>query len=1471
MADTKPNSEPESQQTAAESIGGRLVAFCEQFEVAWKSGKRPSVRHYLERWEQPNDSELLRELLRIDLDYRRLNGDDVTPAEYESSFPDQQDVISEAFATTVESSPTRRERPTGGASSALQPGDTLGDYVLLEELGRGGMGVVFRAKQQSADRVVALKVIGRELLGAMASEHRDMIVERFKTEARAAARLEHDHLVTVYEVGESDGQHYYSMRYVQGRDLSAILQDGPLKNEQAAEYLECIARGMQAAHDNQILHRDLKPANILVDVATNRAMVTDFGLARLQEGESTMTQAHDLLGTPSYVSPEQATSAKDVTEATDVYGLGATLYHLITGRAPFHAATRMQTIDQVKNTEPVAPRTLNPDIDLDLETICLKCLEKEPRRRYASAQTLAEDLSRYLKREPILARPVGPAGRVYRWGRRNPVVATLMSVIAAVLVLGVMVSTYYAIQANERATETEAALADVEKQKKNAEAQKLVAEEQKQFAETQQKIAEKEAVRAGRAAYNVQIARVRELVGVRPEVAVELLEDPEAFPEEMREFTWGYFYRRAKTLELEFQCEEPVTAMTYTLDGDFIITGSPDGKARQWNAITGEFLDELDCGANVLSFAWLNKDVIAIGTSDGVVLFWNFTTGKSAGAAYLSNGWNKAITFSPNGQLLAVAANTSEVTVWDVPRLSKLLNRKPGLFSLVTGTTLSLATAEKALIQRFELSGARSVTFSPDGQFLAAGAESEVMIWATKDWQADYEFKHEVAKTVTSVKYSPSGRLLGIGGYNKSPLGQAVVIEADSKRIVSGATVQRGLIQGIAWSPNGRQFAQIDTDGQIHTWKDDLKGKAQLVGRHPSIINCVEFAPNSQRIATADKEGRVRLWRVSDASLTTQLAHHQSAVSDVVVAKKGSESGSVAASSAGKEVVVWTLPNGEVKHRLSEHSSTVHCIALNPTGTILAAGCELGDVSIWDLHSNKRELLETESEQAVVSLAISPNGKLLAVGRDDAIAIWNLATRKKTAELSAPGVNTDLQFSPQGDLLASVGFDRLLKLWNVAEAELIHTFSGHEDRILGVAFSPSGDAMATVGDQGTLILWDVARRIQRWRKNGSKSAIVAVAFSPDGKSLATGGYDWSIHLWDPNLGQKRAEFKSHLEGVTALTFTPDGSNLISGGIDRLVKVWKGPQVEIANSKTETKSQNGPKLKITLPSDIWPEDAPKLEPLAEFPAKLSNSIEMKLALIPAGKFQMGSKKSPAGIAGALGEQGWEFCLSEFPRHEVIMPRRYYMSTTEITRGQFKAFTDDTGYLTTAEVSGGGGSSLDPTTGKVLGTFEGQTWRNYYNNLGERINLKSDPNLPIAFVSWKDATAFCEWLSKKENARYRLPTEAEWEYACRAGTDTFYWCGDDYETLLECANVPDASFRKSQPSMDYYSVKGDDGYADLAPVGSFKPNPWGLYDMHGNVWEYCLDGFDEFFYYTEVKEDPIADIAHNRHVTRGGCFM
>ena len=391
----------------------RLDQVCDRYEDAWRDGFGPRIEDYLRDADVPPSrrAAMLVELLKVDRELRQARGDPPTISEYLDRFPGYAPVVRSLFGD-----------------------QRVGNYDLIGPVGEGGMGVVYRAHHRAMNRVVALKMIRPFHLDDSTA------VDRFRLEAQIAARLEHEHIVPVFEAGQADGQHFFTMRYIAGRSLAEVIDRRPIDGRRAARYLEQVARAVDYAHTRDVLHRDLKPRNILID-AEDRAFVTDFGMAKVLGGSRGATLTGDRLGTPPYMSPEQVRDPSRAGIASDVYSLGATLYEALTGCPPFQGDDPIEIMEKIGRQEPTPPRTINPDCARDLETICLKCLEKEPSRRYTSALELADDLRRFLDGVPIQARRVGPFERARKWARRHPAPAALavVSLIAILALAGVAV------------------------------------------------------------------------------------------------------------------------------------------------------------------------------------------------------------------------------------------------------------------------------------------------------------------------------------------------------------------------------------------------------------------------------------------------------------------------------------------------------------------------------------------------------------------------------------------------------------------------------------------------------------------------------------------------------------------------------------------------------------------------------------------------------------------------------------------------------------------------------------------------------------------------------------------------------------------------------------------------------------------------------------------------------------------------
>jgi eukaryotic-like serine/threonine-protein kinase len=487
----------------------------------------------------------------------------------------------------------------GSLSPVNRPGEIpeafrqFGDYEVLEEIARGGMGVVYKARQISLNRIVALKMI----LSGQLSAEQDL--QRFLAEAEAAANLDHPGIVPIFEVGEYNGQHYFSMGFVDGTSLAEKIQDGPLPAEIAVQFVKRVAEAMAFAHQHGVIHRDLKPGNVLVG-RDGQPRVADFGLAKRVEHDSGLTTSGQILGTPSYMPPEQASGNPDqVGERSDVYAMGAILYALLTGRPPFQAANPLDTIMQVTMQDPVSPRQLNQQISRDLETICLKCLEKDPARRYPSAQALADELQCVMNGEPIKARPVGKIGRGLRWCRRNPSLAAALLATVVSLLAGSIVSTFFAYQSyqrEQRARESE------RRAFHNLYAANL---------------------NLAQAAWNdANVHRVMELL--------EFFRPTSLDQEDLRGWEWYYMWRLCHADYQTLQGHTGVVfSLAYSSDGSMLATATDD-TIRLWDVKSRRLLRTLHGHRDMVTFVTFHPDGkrIASGSTDGTARVWDVERGS---------------------------------------------------------------------------------------------------------------------------------------------------------------------------------------------------------------------------------------------------------------------------------------------------------------------------------------------------------------------------------------------------------------------------------------------------------------------------------------------------------------------------------------------------------------------------------------------------------------------------------------------------------------------------------------------------------------------------------------------------------------------------------------------------------------------------------------------------------------------------
>jgi WD40 repeat protein len=1123
----------------------QIDVVCRRFEADWRAGARPPFDCYLA--EVPDQA---RSALRVELEAleRELQQSEETVARgkpsRESEAPtmapgeppthpipglDRQSIHEDATVAPGDQSTSDHEPGSTGevAVPSLPRVRYFGDYEIIREIARGGMGVVYQARQVSLNRPVALKMI---LAGQLADE---VDVRRFYTEAEAAANLDHPGIVPIYEVGQHEGQHYFSMGFVEGQSLSQRVAEGPLPSREAAALMVKVTLAIEYAHFRGVIHRDLKPGNILLDT-NGQPRVTDFGLAKKLESDSGLTGSGQIMGTPSYMPPEQAGGNRGaVGPAADVYALGATLYALITGRPPFQASSAMDTVLMVVSEEPVPPRRLNATVARDLETICLKCLEKEPAKRYASAAALTEDLHHYLAGEPIVARPVARLERAVKWAGRRPAIAGLLGLVALVIALGLGGVLWQWRAAVEARNEAQARERDAREAQAKEKVQSDLARERLQDALTAQAKERLQTELAEQRLYDVRMNLIQRYWedynrGLLQQGLDELLPANEGGIDR-RAFEWFYWQRKiaAGHATLKGSHASQVLSVVFSRDGHRLASASADRTIKVWDAATGREIRTLAGHTGpVLSIAFSpDGKRLASDSMDRTVKLWDAATGgvlitlKGRTAAAVGS-----VAFSPDGHRLASGSQDGgTVKVWDV------------------------ATGRELLALKGHTNYVLSVAFSPDGHRLAsAGADHTVKVWDAATGRPIHTLTAHT-NDVLSVAFSPDGgRLASAGGDLTIKLW--AVATGQEVRTLRGHT---GWITSVAFSPDGKRLASTSQDGTVKVWDAATGQEVRTLKGHTRWALSAVFSPDGRRLASGGSEGTVKIW--DDESGQETLTLKGGSVS-VAFSPDGRR---LAAGGRDHTMRVWDAGSGEEMLALKGHTQPVVGVAYGPDGDRLASAGWDEAVKVWDARTGQELLTLKGHASLVTSVAFSPDGKWIAsASRDGTAKVWDARTGQEARTLKGHGAEvTSVTFSPDGKRLASAGWDCAVRVWDSAIGQEIRTFKGHSGSVFAVAFSPDGHRLASASSDETVRMWDVATGQEVRTLKGHTSWVYGVAFSPDGKRLASGAADRLVKVWDAATGLETLTLKGHGAMVTTVAFSPDGHRLASVGWDNAVKVW----------------------------------------------------------------------------------------------------------------------------------------------------------------------------------------------------------------------------------------------------------------------------------------------------------------------------
>jgi WD40 repeat protein/tRNA A-37 threonylcarbamoyl transferase component Bud32 len=1132
----------------------RVDEICDCFEAACRAGGRPRIEDFLDQRPEPLRAALLGELLLTEVEYRVHRGWVPDPSEYRDRFPDQAALVGQVFseALAVPGSVSGRDPSRGSSARASTVASEsppalaarhgalpkVAGYEIVEELGRGGMGVVYKARALSLNRIVALKMI---LAGAHAGPKAML---RFLNEAEVAARLRHPNVVQIFGLGDHEGRPYVELEYVEGGSLARRLGGTPHAAPGAAALVEVLARAVHAAHSQGIIHRDLKPANVLL-TRDGVPKITDFGLAKATDSNSGLTGSDAVLGSPSYMAPEQAErGGRSVGPAADVYALGAILYELLTGRPPFKAASVLETLEQVRSADPVSPSRLQPGLARDLETICLKCLRKDPAHRYGSALELADDLRRWIAGEPVIARPVGTLGRIGLWCRRKPLPAALAAAVVALAVTILLGAPIMMLRLQRERDDSRVNL-------KNALAAQELAEQKIIEISLEQAHALRLSRQAGQRVQSLealrQAARLLPRAGgwgptplaLRSEVVLSLaLVD---LVDEQRPLPPLPAYGTLISVDLALR------RYAYPDRHDVVISSLEDGREllRIASPEPGSPCETVAFGPD----GKMLRALYPLQTKPRryACVVWNLAERRPVLRAELSA---PVTAFSPDGQCLAFVEPAGAVALVELAGGS--LRRR-----------LFVAAANPQCFA-FDASGRRFAVQAADESVKICDVETGAIL-STLDYQGH----------IHTLAWRHDGRLLAAAGWEE----RVHVWELPQGRLVSILTGHTAAVTAAIFRKRDGLLATSSWDGTTRLW-DPVSGDELLSA--PGAIG--RFSPDEQRLAFQDNR-RVGVWRIEGGGECRTLHHGNTGnlspqTGTVLFHSVGfSPDGQILAASGHDGVRIW---DGAGVRELAH-------LPIGPTQTLQflpdgAGFLTLGQSGLqrWPITVERGDgsatpawrigpplVLQSAVDRVFNYAGLSRDGTTLAVAVNAGrVTVMDLARASAAVRIEHPTTYTlrTLAVSADGGSTACGHWrsSPAACVWDNATGRIVRSFESEPAGATSafVAFSPDGQWLVTC-EQGVYRFWKAGT----WEPGPSierdqiESFPGPIAWSRDGRMLAVARSSTGVLLLDAASGQRLATMRANSRrSVRSLDFSPDGRRLAVANIDQQVIVWDLPLV-----------------------------------------------------------------------------------------------------------------------------------------------------------------------------------------------------------------------------------------------------------------------------------------------------------------------